>query len=111
MKGLMQVYVPFGCTGVCFSSFHLTRVCSTAEGIYNELCRLLPAPHKQAVLVDQWCKEIEKRTDGRVKVTPFHGATLTPAAMIYDSVTKGIADIGMGTLGYSQGKIPFERIY
>ncbi len=68
-----------------------------------------PATHKQAVLVDQWCKEVEKRTNGVVKVTPFHGATLTPAAMIYDSVAKGIADIGMGTLGYTRGRFPLSE--
>jgi len=68
-----------------------------------------PAPHKQALLVDQWCKELEKRTGGRVKVTPFHGSTLTPTAMIYDSVTKGIADIGMGTLGYTRGRFPLSE--
>ncbi len=68
-----------------------------------------PATHKQAVLVDQWCKEVEKRTNGRVKVTPFHGATLTPAPMIYDGVTKGIADIGMGTLGYTRGRFPLSE--
>lgn len=68
-----------------------------------------PATHKQARLVDQWCKEVEKRTNGRVKVTPFHGSTLTPAPMIYDSVTKGIADIGMGTLGYTRGRFPLSE--
>ena len=68
-----------------------------------------PATHKQAVLVDQWCKEIEKRSGGRIKVTPFHGATLTPAPMIYDSVSKGIAAIGMGTLGYTRGRFPLSE--
>jgi TRAP-type transport system periplasmic protein len=68
-----------------------------------------PATHKQALLVDQWCKEIEKRSGGRIKVTPFHGATLTPAPMIYDSVSKGIASIGMGTLGYTRGRFPLSE--
>jgi len=68
-----------------------------------------PATHKQAVLVDQWCKEVEKRSGGRIRVTPFHGSTLTPAPMIYDSVSKGIAGIGMGTLGYSRGRFPLSE--
>ena len=68
-----------------------------------------PATHKQALLVDQWCKEVEKRSAGRIKVTAFHGATLTPAPMIYDSVSKGIAAIGMGTLGYTRGRFPLSE--
>ncbi|MDO9212014.1 MAG: C4-dicarboxylate ABC transporter substrate-binding protein, partial [Deltaproteobacteria bacterium] len=38
-----------------------------------------PAPHKNTVLAGEWAKEIEKRTQGRVKITLFPGGTLTPA--------------------------------
>ncbi len=69
----------------------------------------MPATHKQSLLADQWCKEVEKRSKGAIKVTAFHGATLTPAAMIYDSVSKGIAAIGMGTLGYTRGRFPLSE--
>jgi len=88
----------------------ISHECAAQQKAYTmNYADYFPAPHKQAILVDQWCKEIEKRTDGRVKVTAFHGATLTPAAMIYDSVTKGIADIGMGTLGYTRGRFPLSE--
>jgi TRAP-type C4-dicarboxylate transport system substrate-binding protein len=65
-----------------------------------------PAPHKNAILADQWCKEIEKQTNGRVKINFFPGAVLTPAAQTYDSVVKGIADIGSSVLSYTMGKFP-----
>ena len=38
-----------------------------------------PATHQNTVLATEWAKEIEKRTDGRVKITVFAGGTLTPA--------------------------------
>jgi TRAP-type C4-dicarboxylate transport system substrate-binding protein len=69
-----------------------------------------PAPHKNSVLVEQWCKEVEKRTNGRVKVTHFDGGTLSPAAQTYDAVVKGIADIGFSVLGYTRGKFPMMGI-
>ena len=47
-----------------------------------------PAPHKNAVLAADWAKEIEKRTDGKVKITVFPGGTLTPADKCYDGVER-----------------------
>ena len=49
---------------------------------------------------------MEKRTNGKVKITYFAGGTLTPAAQTYDNVVKGIADIGESVLGYTRGKFP-----
>jgi TRAP-type C4-dicarboxylate transport system substrate-binding protein len=69
-----------------------------------------PAPHKNAVLAGEWCKEIEKRTNGKVKFNYFPGATLTPAAQTYDSVEKGIADVGLSVLGYTMGKFPLTEV-
>ena len=53
-----------------------------------------PASHKNSIIMADWCKEVEKRTKGRVKITYYPGAVLTPAGQTYDSVVKGIADIG-----------------
>jgi TRAP-type C4-dicarboxylate transport system substrate-binding protein len=68
------------------------------------------AAHKNSILADEWCKEVEKRTNGRVKLTYFPGATLTPAAQTYDSVMKGIADIGYSVLGYTAGRFPLMEM-
>lgn len=65
-----------------------------------------PAPHKNSILVEQWCKEVEKRTNGAVKINYFPGATLTPPTQTYDSVVNGIADIGMSLFNYTMGKFP-----
>jgi TRAP-type transport system periplasmic protein len=65
-----------------------------------------PAPHKNSILAEQWCREVEKRTNGKVKIAYFPGGTLTPAAQTYDNVVKGIADIGFSVFGYTRGKFP-----
>ena len=69
-----------------------------------------PAPHKNAVLSVEWGKEIEKRTNGRVKVTVFPGGTLTPAAQCYDGVVKGLSDVGLSVLGYTRGRFPLTEV-
>ena len=68
-----------------------------------------PAPHKNTVLATEWAQEIEKRTNGAVKITIFAGGTLTPADKCYDGVVKGISDIGMSVLGYTRGTVPALR--
>lgn len=69
-----------------------------------------PAPSPHSVLVEQWGKEIEKRTNNRVKITFFHGGTLAPAAQIYDSTVQGIADMGFSVLAYTRGKFPLTEV-
>jgi TRAP-type C4-dicarboxylate transport system substrate-binding protein len=69
-----------------------------------------PAPHKNTVLATEWAQEIEKRTQGAVKITIFAGGTLTPADKCYDGVVKGISDIGMSVLGYTRGRFPLSEV-
>jgi TRAP-type C4-dicarboxylate transport system substrate-binding protein len=69
-----------------------------------------PAPHKNTVLATEWAQEIEKRTNGAVKITMFPGGTLTPADKCYDGVVNGLSDIGMSVLGYTRGRFPLSEV-
>jgi len=69
-----------------------------------------PASHRNSILAAEWAKEVEKRTDGRVKVTLFYGGTLTPADKCYDGVVKGISDLGMSCLSYTMGRFPLSEV-
>jgi len=82
-----------------------------AEAVISlKYSNFLPPLHAQSVLVDQWGKELEKRTDGRVKVRQFAGNTLTPANQTYDAVVKGITDIGLSILSYTPGRMPLTEV-
>ena len=69
-----------------------------------------PPAHVHSKLGEQWAKEVEKRTGGRVKITYFAGSTLTPAAQTYDSVVQGIVDIGQSIFIYSTGRFPLTDV-
>jgi len=69
-----------------------------------------PAPEPHSGNIEAWGKEIEQRTNGRVKFTFFHAGTLAPADQIYDSVVKGISDIGMSCFTYTRGKFPLTSV-
>ncbi len=65
-----------------------------------------PPTHIQSKLAEAWCKEVEKRTDGRVKVDYFPGQTLTKANQCYDGVVQGLSDIGFSVFAYTRGRFP-----
>ena len=69
-----------------------------------------PPSHKLAIVTADWCKEVEKRTNGKVKVHQYPGATLTPPAQTYDSVVQGVVDVGNIVLGYTMGKFPLSEV-
>jgi len=69
-----------------------------------------PAPHKNSILAESWCREIEKRTNGQVAISYFPGGTLVPSAQTYDGIVKGIADIGFSVFGYTAGKFPLMEV-
>ncbi len=80
------------------------------KAITLNLSNMFPPENKNSVLMDQWCKELEKRTQGKVKVTQFYGGTLTPPAQTYAGVIKGIADIGVSFAGYTKGRFPLSEV-
>ncbi len=69
-----------------------------------------PPTHRHAIDSVQWAKEIEKRTNGRVKITVHLGGTLTPADKCYDGVVRGISDIGFSVFAYTRGRFPLLEV-
>ena len=88
---------------ICFALFFAA---SSAHAETLTYSTFFPPTHIQAVTSENWCKEVEKRTDGRVKFQFFPGQTLTRAPQTYEAVTDGIADIGVTGIAYTQGRFP-----
>lgn len=65
-----------------------------------------PPTHFNAQLGESWAKEIEKRTNGKVKFTLFPGGALLKGPEIYDGVMKGVSDLGMSLFAYTAGRFP-----
>ncbi len=77
-----------------------------ADTVRLTYSNFFPPTHIQSQLAESWCQEVEKRTDGRVKVQYFAGQTLTKAKQTYDGVVDGIADIGFSAFAYTRGRFP-----
>ena len=97
----------------CLSCIGFTIFTPAASGqtpIKMNYSVFFPAPHVHSVLAVEWGKELEKRTNGRVKVDVLPGGTLTPADKCYDGVEKGISDLGMSVFAYTRGKFPLTEV-
>lgn len=98
------------CALLCWAWLWAPGLWAQAKPIELTYSIFFPAPHKNTVLATQWAEEINKRTNGRVKITMFPGGTLTPADKCYDGVVKGLSDIGMSVVSYTRGRFPLTEV-
>jgi TRAP-type C4-dicarboxylate transport system substrate-binding protein len=80
--------------------------CAFAKSTHLTYSIFFPPTHGQCIAGMDWAKEIERATDGKVKITVFPGGTLTKANQCYDGVVKAISDIGMSCFAYTRGRFP-----
>jgi TRAP-type transport system periplasmic protein len=93
-------------------AFLATSVPVHAQGKVVKLrySNFFPPVHPISKMAEEWCREVEKRTNGRVKITYFAGGVLTPPMQTYDSTVKGISDIGQALLAYAPGRLPLSEV-
>lgn len=68
-----------------------------------------PAPTFPCVQMEEWKKEVEKRTNNKVSIQTFPGGTLLPAKNIFDGVITGTSDIGNFAMSYQPGRFPISE--
>jgi TRAP-type transport system periplasmic protein len=66
----------------------------------------LPPTQIGSKISAEWCQEIEKRTNGEVKITHYPGGQLLKGPEVFEGVVNGIADIGFTNLAYTRGRFP-----
>jgi len=87
--------------------FFLSGIQSVHAGaIELSYANFFPPVHIQGKLGQDWINEIEKRTNGKVKITYYPGGALLKGNKMYDGILKGITDIGMSVFAYSRGVFP-----
>jgi len=64
------------------------------------------APAAQSIILDEFCKELDSRTGGKIKSDYFPGGTLLGATAIYEGIVNGVADIGYSHVYYTPSRMP-----
>ena len=77
-----------------------------ADVIRLKVANYFPPPANQSKMMDDFCKELEERTGGRVKVDFYAGGSLLKSTAMFEGVMNGIADIGYSHVYYTAGRMP-----
>ena len=77
-----------------------------AATIRLKVAMYFPPPTFQSKVLEEFCRELEKRTNGVVKVDYYTGGSLLKAPAMFEGVVNGIADIGYSHVYYTAGRMP-----
>lgn len=77
-----------------------------AKVINLKIANFFPPPAKQSKILAEFGRELEARSNGRIKVQYFPGGSLLKAPAIYKGIVSGIADIGYSHVYYTPGLFP-----
>lgn len=70
-----------------------------------------PASPFEQEIMPIFLEEIEKATNGRVKITTYPGGTLIAGGDIFDGVARGTADMGHESLSWVEGRLPVSDMF
>ena len=94
--------------GIFFLSFPGTSMAKPIKVI--RFASYFPTAAKQSKLLEDFCKEINKKSKGKIKVDFYGGGSLLKATKVYDGVVQGIADIGFSHVEYTRGRFPLTEM-
>ncbi|MBN1105364.1 MAG: TRAP transporter substrate-binding protein [Deltaproteobacteria bacterium] len=80
------------------------------ETINLKFANFFPPASAPSKMCEKFIADIEKRTDGRVKITYYPGGSLLKAPAVYMGVIEGAADIGFSHVYYTPGRMPVTEV-
>ena len=78
---------------------------ASAKMVRLKVAMFFPPPSFQSKVLEEFCRDLEKRTSGQVKVDYFGGQSLLKSTAMFDGVVSGIADIGYSHVYYTPGRM------
>jgi len=107
---LTMVVAGILCLGLLVAILPFEMAYAKTEVIKLKCANYFPPPAFQSKYLEAFCADVEKRTNGRVKIQYFAGGSLLKAPRIYEGITTGIADIGYSHVEYTPGRFPVTGI-
>jgi TRAP-type C4-dicarboxylate transport system substrate-binding protein len=107
---LVASFIVPGCAAAPAATTNTPTVVTDNKTYEFSYSVFFPPVHKNSILAQKFCDEINKRTNGKVKITVFAGGTLTKADKVYDGVVNGLSDLGMSVVSYTMGRFPASEL-
>jgi TRAP-type C4-dicarboxylate transport system substrate-binding protein len=98
------------CLGLMVALLPFEGAYAKGKVIKLKFANFLPPAARHSKLCEEFIAELEKRTDGRVKIQYFAGGSLLKAPAMYRGVVAGIADIGLAHTEYTPGRFPVTGV-
>ncbi len=92
---------------VAIAAFPVARQCYAASEVINlKFAHIFPPAAKHSQICEAFVKELEERTNGRIKTSYFGGGSLLKPPGMYNGIELGIADMGFAHIEYTPGRFP-----
>jgi TRAP-type C4-dicarboxylate transport system substrate-binding protein len=111
MKKIL-VYRVFFILLVIFLILGIANTASAQSGKARELTfsTYTPPTHHVTKVLTDFCNDVEKATNGQIKIVLYSAGTLTKPEQILDGVIKNLSDFGFSVNGYNQGRLPLMEV-
>jgi TRAP-type C4-dicarboxylate transport system substrate-binding protein len=111
MTSLALVLVLAIFLGACSNGTTTAPTSAAAPKVIELKCStFFGAPAAQSKALDQFCKDVEEQSGGKIKITFYPGGTLLSAAATYQGIVDGVADIGYCHTGYTAGRFAVTEV-
>jgi len=90
-------------------SLGLAEISKAQEYVLTLNLMIAPIHNRWKSAIKPWVDEIEKRSNGRIKIEPYFAEALSKQADVIDSVRTGVADLGESHFSVGIGRFPFHE--
>ena len=99
------------CVALLASVLAATADDLAAQEIKLKFSHFIPTAHNHHMnVIVPWAEEVKRRTNGRVEITIFPGASLCKPTQGYECVKSGIADIAWHVTGWTPGRFMMTSV-
>jgi TRAP-type C4-dicarboxylate transport system substrate-binding protein len=75
-----------------------------------KFAHIFPGPAKQSQICEDFVKELEERTNGRIQTQYLGGGSLLKPPGMYNGIELGVADMGFAHVEYTPGRFPVTEV-
>jgi len=94
------------CLGLMVALLPFEGAHAADKVIKLKFANFFPPPSGQSKICEEFIADVEKRTNGRIKIQYFAGRSLLKAEATYNGIETGITDIGYCHVEYTPGRFP-----
>ena len=98
------------CLGLMVSMLPVKAAQAQGKVINLKFANYLPPLNPHSKIGEEFIKDLEERTGGRIKVKYLKGGSLLKGTTMYKGIESGLADIGFSHIYYTPGRMPVTEL-